>query len=249
MNVARSTQIDDLMEKASAALADADYFETEKLAAKALLAARKVGDFERMARVVLPLQEARRQRRHEAADSGLRLILSQLPAGRNDLVPGMYLVQPPLVGMNARALRQTADAARTPVIVVCREPMTKAGLWPVVAVGGGALMTSQPIRTRIAPPPGVTPRDSGMTRDVVTETPPPEWFLAANEALGDAAIAALNPKDPAAWRVDDLLDALDALPDHEKLHQALAAACREAVGAPAPDRPRRKSRHDDPFSF
>ena len=45
------------------------------------------------------------------------------------------------------------------------------------------------------------------------------------------------------------LEALDALPDHEKLHQALAAACREAIHAPAPERPRRRGRHDDPFSF
>lgn len=249
MDAARTSKVDELMEQASAALLAADYFETEKLALKALLAARKAGDFERMGRVILPLQEARRQRRHEAADSGLRMILTAMPAGKKDLLPGLYLVQPPLVGMNARTIRQTADAARTPVVVVCREPMTKAGLWPVVAVGGGSLMASQPLRTRITPPPGVTPRETGMTRDSVSEAPPVEWFLATNEALGDAAIAAVKPGDPPAWRVDDLLEALDALPDHEKLHQALAAACREAVGAPIPERPRRKSRHDDPFSF
>jgi hypothetical protein len=52
------------------------------------------------------------------------------------------------------------------------------------------------------------------------------WFLSTGEALGDAALARIDPKDPAQWRVDDLLEMLDAVPDHEKLHQALAAACR-----------------------
>jgi hypothetical protein len=248
MNAA-TAKLDEQMETASAALARADYAHAEAAAAKALLAARRAGDFERMARITLPLQEARRQRRHDAADSGLRLILTQPPAGRQALLPGLYLVQPPLVGIDARRLRLAADAAGTAALFLCREPMTKAGLWPIVAVGGGTLTTTITLRTRIAPPPGVTPMESGMTRDRVEEPPPAEWFLAAHEALGDAAIAALRPGDPAAWRVDDLLEALDALPSHEKLLQALASACREAALSPAPERPRRRGRHDDPYSF
>jgi hypothetical protein len=244
----RAPMIDDLMEQASKSLLDADYFAVERHAKKALAQARKANDFERMARAILPLQEARRQRRHEAADAQLRLILTSVP-GPKDLLPGMYLVQPPLVGMNARVIREQAEAARTPIVIVCREPMTRAGRWPVVAVAAGTLTATLTLRTQVDPPPGVEPRDSGMTRDVVHEPPPASWFQAANEALGDAAIAKLNPADPPAWRVDDLLEALDALPDHEKLHQALAAACREASAAPLPDRPRRKSRHDDPRSF
>jgi hypothetical protein len=244
----RAPMIDELMEKASKSLLDADYFAVERHAKKALAHARKCNDFERMARVILPLQEARRQRRHEAADSGLRLILTARP-GPRDLLPGMYLVQPPLVGIDARTIREQAEAAGTPIVIVCREPMTRTGRWPVVAVGTGSLTMTLTLRTQIQPPPGVEPRESGMTRDIVHEPPPAAWFQGANEALGDHAIAQIKPSDPPAWRVDDLMEALDALPDHEKLHQALAAACREAQGVPLPEVPRRKSRHDNPRSF
>ena len=244
----RAPMIDDLMEKASKSLLDADYFAVERHAKKALVQARKINDFERMARVILPLQEARRQRRHEAADSGLRHILTARP-GPRDLLPGMYLVQPPMVGMDARTIREQAEAAGTPIVIVCREPMTRLGQWPVVAVGTGSLTMTLTVRTRIAPPPGVEPRETGMTRDAVLETPPAAWFLGANEALGDHAIAQVTATDPAAWRVDDLLEALDALPDQEKLHQALAAACREAQDQPMPENLRRKTRHDNPRSF
>lgn len=240
--------IDDLMEQASAALLEADYFRTEKLCKKALLQSRRANDFERMSRVILPLQEARRQRRHEACDSGLRFILTTMPASGRDLAPGIYLVQPPLVGMNGRTIRELADAAGIPIVVVCREPMTRAGQWPIVAVTAGGVPAVRSYRIRIAPPEGVEPRDTGMTKDIVTETPDAAWFLAASEALGDDAIAKIDPALPPAWRVDDLLEALDAMPDHEKLHQALAAACRDAMAVPPPVQPRRRGA-DNPFSF
>jgi hypothetical protein len=244
----RASVVDDLMERASKALLDADYFEVEKLCRKALATARKANDFERMARVVLPLQEARRQRRHEASDAGIRMVLTTMPA-KGSLLPGMYLVQPPMIGADARRIREDAEASRTPIVIVCREPMTRTGQWPVVAVGSGTLTSIRTLRAKIAPPAGVQPRDSGMTRDAMTEPPDGAWFLGANEALGDAAIAAVKPDEHPWWRVDDLAEALDALPDHEKLHQVLAAACRSAHGTPAPERPRRASRLDNPFSF
>jgi hypothetical protein len=244
----RASVVDDLMERASKALLDADYFEVEKLAKKALATARKANDFERMARVLLPLQEARRQRRHEAADTGIRMVLTARPE-KGVLLPGMYLVQPPLIGADARRIREEAEAARTPIVIVCREPMTRTGHWPVLAVGSGALTTTRTFRTKITPPAGVEPRETGMTRDAIHEPPDAAWFQGANEALGDHAIAGVKPDEHPWWRVDDLMEALDALPDHEKLHQALAAACRSAHTTPAPDRPRRVSRLESPYSF
>ena len=37
------------------------------------------------------------------------------------------------------SLTALADQAGTAALFLCREPMTKAGLWPIVAVSGGAL--------------------------------------------------------------------------------------------------------------
>ncbi|MDX2116919.1 MAG: hypothetical protein SFY96_01910 [Planctomycetota bacterium] len=231
--------IDELMERASVALADAAYFDAESLALRALKRARAADDFERVARIALPLQEARRQKRQLAIDSGVRMVLERMPRPK-DLLPGCYLVQPPMIGVEARDLRLALDAKKISALVICREPMTRAGQWPVVGVSGGSMMEVVSLRVRIAPPPGVSPADSGITRDTWTDAPSASWFETAAEALGDEALARVVPSDPAAWRVDDLLTFLDAHPDHEKLHQRLHDAARAAMFEPVPEQPKRK---------
>src|SRR4051812_45178590 len=79
MTPASGKAIDELMERASSALVTTNYFEAEKLALKALERACAAIDFERMARICMPLQEARRQKRHEAVDAGKTFIMRRLP--------------------------------------------------------------------------------------------------------------------------------------------------------------------------
>jgi hypothetical protein len=70
----------------------------------------------------------------------------------------------------------------------------------------------------------------------------------ANEALGDRAIAAIEPSLGAVARVEALQKCLQAHPDHEKLHQPLGEACREAAKIPVKlvrTRPRRPLDEDD----
>ena len=69
-------KIDTLMETASAALASGDYFACEREASKALELAHAASDWDRMARICMPLEEARRQKRLEAADAGVRQLSS-----------------------------------------------------------------------------------------------------------------------------------------------------------------------------
>lgn len=233
---ASSSSIDSLMEQASEALVAADYFKAEKLCLQALGKARRAADFERASRIVMPLLEARRQLRHEAVDSGLRVVLTSMPRSGKDLAPGIYLVQPPLIGADARQLREMLAAARVPALVVCREPLTKSGHWPVVGVGSGGLTDTLTLRARVLPPQ-------------LHESPDAAWFMAASEAVGDAGIARVRPTDPAAWQAEDLFDALDAAPDHEKLHQHASRACEAASREPAPPSTRRRAFHDLPNSF
>lgn len=263
-----STRIDLLMEHASQALVATRYFEAERLAMEAMAAARSVSAFERMARICMPLQEARRQRvsialdlfgnsgmaprgeappgspakrrgrRGGAAPAGDRPVAPGVtPSGKardtnpahahlvdfaipDDLhrlpaafEPGCWLVQPPNVAADARRLRLAALEREVPAVVLCREPLTRSGTCPVVAVG--ALV----IRVYV-----------GLPADCAK--PDLRWFAAAMESLGDAAMAdALREVDPIR-RVDALLVRLDAVPEHEKLHQALAAACDVAARAP-----------------
>lgn len=223
-------RIDETMERASEALTATDYFEAESLCIRALAMAHRARDFERMARICLPLQEARRQKRLLAIDAGSVFVISRPEDVPRRLEAGRYLIQPPMIGADARTLREVADRERVPALVLCREPATKAGLWPIVAIG------PQTIRTKVPPPPDPTAPDAA-------------WFEATAEALGDAAIARLKPDDPPQWRVADLLEFLEAHPDHEKLHQRLEQACREAIGAAEPAGRRRRNVIDDPFGF
>ena len=107
--------------------------------------------------------------------------------------------------MRLAALRQDV-----PVTVICREPRTRMGLCPVVAIG---MLT---VRTKIVPPAD-------------WDAPDMAWYAGAMEQLGDAAIAMLDTGLELDRQVDFVLSALDAVPDHEKLHQVLADVCREAA--------------------
>ncbi|MFM9959536.1 MAG: hypothetical protein ACKVZJ_15880 [Phycisphaerales bacterium] len=215
-----AARIDKLMENASRALVETNYFDCESVCLEALELAHSVGDYERMARILMPLQEARRQIRLQAVDTGNLVILREpIPEGQ-EIDPGCYLIEPPLVGADARDLRDRASRRKTPVMVLAREPAVKSvkldrrpGDWPVVMIG--------PVTLRAY----VTPPDDGE----VTH----EWFQAASEALGDRAIAEVDSGIDVFARVEDLFERLHSVTDHEKLHQALEQACREAAAEPA----------------
>lgn len=235
------------MEQASVALTEGKYFETEELCIEALRRARGIADFDRIARISLPLQEARRQKRDLAYDAAVEKgavfrVDGEPPAGKA-LVPGCYLVEPPRVGVDGRVLRENADAKRTPIIVVVREPQSRDGLWPIVAVGPVTVRTKVPI----PPPPQAKPASAAKKRPgrgkaaaapaaagepSPAPLPSPEWFITAGESLGDAAIAACMLRPTAYSQVESLLDHLAAHPDHEKLHQALEDAARRAAREP-----------------
>jgi hypothetical protein len=231
---AKARAIDALMERASKALEATDYFEAEALCLRAFGEARERHDFDRCARICLPLQEARRQIRQLACDAGGSVtVLAALPEGRARPSPGMYLIEPPLVGAAAREFRALAARHRVPTMILAREPATRAGKWPVVGVGTGP---REPIVVRVQ----VSPPDVG---------PDAGWFQATQEALGDAAIVKAPAGVPADHHVDDLADLLEAVPDHEKLIQELARACVAAAGSPVSTVPRRRPLDANPFSF
>lgn len=134
------------MEQASEHLVHRRYFEAEQMCVQSLRKALMLRDFDRVARIVLPLQEARRQKRDLAVDAGRTfLVTGELP-GEDELAAGCYLVAPPRVGVDGRLLREAADRRHVPILVIVREPVTRDGLWPIVAVGPVT------IRTKFAPP-------------------------------------------------------------------------------------------------
>lgn len=238
------SQIDEAMDRASEALVETRYFEAEQLCLRSLERAHKARDYDHMARIVLPLQEARRQKRMLAADTGRRAIIDSTRALRAPPQAGCYLIQPPLVAIDARGLRERADAKKVPVLMVTREPMTLSGHWPVVAATMGLS-----IRIRFDPPFPLQRVETGWTRDNNTEAPPAAWFLGAADAISREGLKKVDPTDAAAWRVDDLMVLLEAHPDDELIHQALGDTCREALAQPLPEGPRPRRLRDDPYCF
>ena len=212
-------RLEDHLGKASDALVKGKVFEAERLAERALAAARQERDFTRMSAIVDLLLQARKARM-ELALAVNRITIINEPVGENIKVkPGCYLIQPPQVASDARRLRLAALATDVPALVLCREPLTQTKLVPVVAISPGIT-----IRTKVPPP-----QDSAK--------PDVDWLLAAVEDLGNWAIDTIDAALPAGRRMEVLLDCLDALPEHENLHRALQQACEacalEASAAPA----------------
>jgi hypothetical protein len=211
---AKSLKIDDLMEQATEALSHSKYFQAEHLAASALATAHSQGDYDRMARILLPLQEARRQRLQKALDVGKIRIVAEPFTETTKVAAGCHLVGPPLVGAEARKLRLAALEQNVPVAVLCHEPMSRVGLLPIVAIAPGVT-----VRTKVRPPRNLKKPDLA-------------WFADSLEALGDAAIQSVDPGIEIERRIDAYLIRLDAVPDHELLHQTLMDLCRKARHLP-----------------
>ena len=206
----KSKKIVELMKKASESLSRGAYFEAERMAHKALTMARQDDDFDHMARIVMPLTEARRHRFQQALDIKNITILDAEISENMKIKPGCYLVQPPLVGADARRFRLEALHREIPVAVLCREPITQLKQCPIVAIGPAGS-----IRTKIDPPKNL-------------KKPSLAWFADAMSTLGDFALESIDPEMAPLRYLDALLDALDTLPEHEALHQALEQACKNA---------------------
>ena len=234
------------MEQASLALVETRYFDAAKLATKALRRAHAERDYLTMARVCLPLQEARRQIRQDAVDAaetnGVVSVrhADDLP---RPLRPGCVLIVPPMIGADGRSLSQMAFKRRVPLLVLTREPMTRKLRWPIVG------LAERSFRAYVEPPEPLEYREDRMVRDGFEGPVSASWFSAAGEALGDAAIASVTADLHPWWRVDDLLVATEAIPEHEKLYQRLADACREAAEANEPAEDRRLVDSPNPYSF
>jgi len=206
---AGKARIDEQMVMAEAAIRRGKWFEAERCAQKALEMARRSEAFAMMASICMPLQEARRQRLQEALDCKLVQVIRAGVVEEMRIKPGCYMIEPPLVGADARRLRLAALRAEIPVAVLCREPINRMGLCPVVAIGAIT------VRTRIQPPRNL-------------EKPTLSWFADALEQLGDFAIETVDAGHDLDKQIDDVMAKLDAHPDHEGLHHTLVALCERA---------------------
>jgi hypothetical protein len=110
---AAKARIDEQARMAEAAMRRGKWFEAERCAHKGLEMARRAEEFALMAEICLTLQEARRQRLQEAFDAKKVFILNEGIVEEMKLQPGCYIVEPPLVGADARRPRCRGSPTRS----------------------------------------------------------------------------------------------------------------------------------------
>ena len=218
-----TTHLDDIMEQASQALAALDYPQCEALCLRALAQARDAKDWQGYSRVVLPLQEARRQKRQAALDGriclGTEAGTGDLCALLDGLDAGCIVVTPPYTTDDAARLDAAARAGRRPIEILYASPDSDGRAWAVHSYHGLLFEAIRP-----APPEAFRGGwHAGQQGHPVT---PAHWFMQASEALGNAAIHAAQAPLGSGVRLDQLEQALPSVGDHELLHQALADAAR-----------------------
>ena len=227
------SDIDQLMENASTALAKMDYLECERLCLTALTEAWQKRRWAYYARILMPLQESRRQRRMIAADGDIRLGTSTLgddPSTWLDKRRAACIVlTDPHGRAEAAALQEFARRNRRFVEVLLADNPVDADHWMLRSFAGPN------VHVQVDAPPK-TWRDQWLgTGDQIEvdrsphklELHPSDWFLDAGEVLGDAALAAVDPQLKGEPRIEALQQCLLAVTDHEIIHQRLGDVARK----------------------
>jgi hypothetical protein len=214
--------LDQQMETASQALGDLDYARCESLCVDALHHARDLQDWVMYQRVLMPLQESRRQRRQAALDGPI-MLGTQSSEALVQLVDAitqgcLVVTRPCTIGDFERAVESIHRSTR-PIEMLFADNTIDAARWTVTSTAG------PDIRIELD-----APQDDWLGRALspssMTPPTPTHWFMQASEALGDAALAAINAEPGSLAYLSALEDALACVDDHEILHQRLAAAAK-----------------------
>ena len=234
-----SSALDQVMEAASVALSRTDYLLCEQHCLEALAAARQAENWAYYAKILMPLQESRRQRRITAAEGAVRLGSTRLEGD-----PDTWLSEHPAACIvltrphdvrTAAALRAAATARHLNVEVLLADCGADEPRWTLRA------FTGREVSCTLAAPPAPW-RDRWLegqadAGDATTGgATPADWFLDAAEALGDAAVAALTDHATTQQHLEGLEQCLEVVTDHEAIHHRLREVAHAlARGEHAPD--------------
>lgn len=209
-----TTSLDQIMEDASHKLAEMNYLASESLCLQALAEARVQGRWNYYARIVLPLQECRRQRRMIAAES---TVVIGTPGDVPRLSAGCLLVSKPHRQEDAAVVAREAAQAGLHVEVLYASQTPDEGPWTIETFVGPSA------HCEVAAPLNV---EKGQPIDAIEQPFAAHWFIAASEALGDAALEQVTAPLGSLERVEQIEARIAAVSDHEILHQRLAEAAR-----------------------
>ena len=236
--------LDAVMESASQALVCMDYLHCEELCLNALAIARRIGDWPSYGRVLMPLQEARRQRRMIAAEGVIRLGSASLngepPAWLEQMGSGCLVLTRPHTVDHAIRLVQLACKQRQYVEAIFADGDVTDKFWLLRSFTGSAVncTVAAPADdcrdrwlTSDATEPASTQHHGRPADGCASDEPDPhslasDWFFNSCEALGDAALVHVTAALGSVERITQLKQCLDAVTDHEILHQRLGDAAR-----------------------
>jgi len=226
--------LDQLMGTASAALAQMDYLACEERCLEALALASNQKNWSYYARILLPLQEARRQRRLIAAEGVIRLgsekLLGDPILWLRQANPGCLVLTGPHDQRIGRKLVQAIRRQRLYVEVLLAKTPAVRGKWTLMAIEGPNVSC----QVAAAPNQWVDrwhePRKySDPVDGELSAYGPADWFLDASEALGNAALEQVKAPLGDPWRLRLLERCLQVVVDHEILHQELGCAARSLL--------------------
>ncbi len=233
-----AASITPIMEHASQLLAKMDYLGCEDRCLQAMSIACSQDKWADYARILLPLQEARRQRRMTAAEGVVRLGTTDLPGNPvpwlRRLNPGCIVVTHPHTARTADQLAQAVRRQSLYVEILFADNAASVGQWVLRSFAGPsvACVVDAPPRQWIDAwlnPPAARQEPAPADQ---TAKQPADWFLDACEALGDAALAEVNVPMGDRRRVRLLERCLRVVTDHEILHQTLGQAARALQATP-----------------
>lgn len=209
------------METASQALAKLDYARCEALCLQALGQARDQADWVMYRRVLLPLQETRRQKRQAALDGPIRLGTAEreddVAALIGELDQGCVVLTWPYTAADAMSLHRVVRDKALPIEVLFADNEAGDAAWWITSFAQPALRVELPAPNAQWVGQWIGPSSTAAPAAA-------HWFMRASEALGNTALAQIVATPGTPEHLQALEQSLSAVGDHEILHQRLADA-------------------------
>ncbi len=183
-------------------------YKNEKRAIAAVDQARSAQDWTTLISALSDLSEAR-QEQAKRAKNGKRVQLIESPDVANKIKEGgRFLVRPPLVGRDAGLMHNALKEKHIASLFVCREPTTKLGLCPIVALGSGVT-----VRVQVDEP-----------KDF--DKPTCAWFDHALSELGAHVVEEAEKQGKDERELDFLLAHIPAVSSYKPAYLAAIACCK-----------------------
>ena len=183
-------------------------YKNEKVAIAAIDQARSSQNWQALADALHALSDARQEQSKRAKNGKRVQIIESLDEANAIKEAGRFLVRPPLVGRDASLMHHALKEKKIPSLFVCREPTTKLGLCPIVALGSGVIVRVQ------------------IDELENSDRPTCAWFDHALNELGAHVVEESEKQSEDERQLDYLLAHLPAVAMYKPAYLAAIACCK-----------------------